>query len=500
MKQSVIIVGGGIGGLTAGALLIKAGYEVTILEASREWGGCAGKFQRGDFRFPVGATLGMGFEKGGIHERICRFLGIEIMTKRLDEVMIVHTPTRSISFQSDRQQHVQELQRLFPHVKEKIAAFYEDVRGIAKKIRALMEHLPILPPSTFREWRRLVQSLSPSSLALLPLFSQTLKDLLNKHGLLEEVDFVHFLDGQIIDSMQTTSDDCSLLLGCMAIDIYHEGAFYVEGGLYQLAEKLVSYSKEHGGTLYLGRKVTQIEQGSVWKVTDHRGRVYEAEHVVCNVPIQNLTQLFSAEEMKKMPPKIQHRQDTRQWGAFTLYLALKEDVIPDDMPLFQQVITSSEGEMTNGEHLFLSLSDKEDRNRAPTGYRTLTVSTHIPLDDWKNPATYDEQKKQLNEKMKRGIRTVIPRLEEGVIHEIPGAPRAWERFVQRSGVGGFPQTNEYALFQAISHRTKLDGLWLCGDTVFPGAGTIGVSVSGYHVYESISKRLDLLKRGMWRSK
>lgn len=35
MHKQVVVIGGGIGGLTAGALLAKHGYEVTVLEASR---------------------------------------------------------------------------------------------------------------------------------------------------------------------------------------------------------------------------------------------------------------------------------------------------------------------------------------------------------------------------------------------------------------------------------------------------------------------------------
>lgn len=58
------VIGGGVAGLTAAALAQQKGYDVIVLEASREWGGCAGKFQRGDYLFPVGATLGMGFERG----------------------------------------------------------------------------------------------------------------------------------------------------------------------------------------------------------------------------------------------------------------------------------------------------------------------------------------------------------------------------------------------------------------------------------------------------
>ncbi|MFP7735270.1 NAD(P)-binding protein [Priestia aryabhattai] len=78
MHKQVVVIGGGIGGLTAGALLPKHDYVVPVLEASREWGGCAGKFQRHFYTFPVGATLGMGFESGGIHERINAYLGLKL--------------------------------------------------------------------------------------------------------------------------------------------------------------------------------------------------------------------------------------------------------------------------------------------------------------------------------------------------------------------------------------------------------------------------------------
>lgn len=37
------IIGGGIAGLTTGALASKIGHDVTVYESSREWGGCAGK-------------------------------------------------------------------------------------------------------------------------------------------------------------------------------------------------------------------------------------------------------------------------------------------------------------------------------------------------------------------------------------------------------------------------------------------------------------------------
>ena len=53
-------------------------------------------------------------------------------------------------------------------------------------------------------------------------------------------------------------------------------------------------------------------------------------------------------------------------------------------------------------------------------------------------------------------------------------------------VGGFAQTLDAALFKSISHHSGLPGLYLTGDHIFPGGGTIGVAASGIHCARSIS--------------
>ena len=65
----IIVIGAGIGGLTAAALLARAGYRVLVLEGHIEPGGCASSFERkrpngARYVFDVGATLFAGLWAG----------------------------------------------------------------------------------------------------------------------------------------------------------------------------------------------------------------------------------------------------------------------------------------------------------------------------------------------------------------------------------------------------------------------------------------------------
>lgn len=486
----IIVIGGGIGGLTAAALLAKEGYPVTVLEASNEWGGCAGKFQRGDFLFPVGATLGMGFEKGGIHERIFHSLKIPFPFSRpLEEVMRIHFKNGSLSYKRNRTDYLAELKKLFPHKKESITAFFEEVWKIGNEVIKLIDPLPVLPPKTAGEWSRLVLAANPGTVRLLPYLNKTLDTLIVKHGLQEEKLFVHLIDAQLIDSMQVTSKDCSAIIGAYALSIYHEGAFYIEGGLFQAAAALLEAAKQYGAVLKKRtwiKKLRQTPEG--YTATDQKGQEWKAEQVIGNLPLQGFLNVLDEPLRKKCHPSYLKKAELPQWGTMTLYLAIDEHIVPEGIPLFMQVLQSETGEMAEGEHLFLSLSAPDDRIRAPIGCRTMTVSTHTALHNWETKEQYDAYKIKLTKKMMEGVKTIFPDIEKGLTHELQGAPKAWERFTRRpmGMVGGFPQTLQHSLFNSLSHRTGVKGLWLCGDSVFPGAGTIGVSVSGFHVFRSIT--------------
>ena len=76
MKQKVIIIGAGLGGLFTGAILSKEGFEVTLLEKNAVIGGGLQSFQRFGEDFDTGMHVIGGLQPSGNIWKICRYLGI----------------------------------------------------------------------------------------------------------------------------------------------------------------------------------------------------------------------------------------------------------------------------------------------------------------------------------------------------------------------------------------------------------------------------------------
>src|SRR5919206_4883113 len=70
MAYEVVVVGGGIGGLTVAALLAARGVNVCLLEKESRGGGCAVSFERFGYNFEAGASLYASWQPGEIHERV----------------------------------------------------------------------------------------------------------------------------------------------------------------------------------------------------------------------------------------------------------------------------------------------------------------------------------------------------------------------------------------------------------------------------------------------
>ncbi|TCI69884.1 FAD-dependent oxidoreductase [Exiguobacterium sp. SH0S7] len=483
------VIGGGIAGLTTAALASRSGHDVIVFESSREWGGCAGKFDRGDYRFPAGATLGMGFERGGLHQRVLDYLDEAVAVEKLDEVMHVHLSDRTVVYYQARQAFLNELSAKFPELQSDIRSFFQEVWTDFDRIRPLFERLPALPLRTLDDALTAFRGFRPNQVAALVKLYRPLHETLRRHRL-GGTPFEQFIDGILLDSLQTGAREASHLLATVALSIYHEGAFYVEGGLYTLAHALERSIRHSGGTTLLGRQIMRIERvADGWLLTDRRGRLEIVDVVVAAIPLEATHRLLSGADERRFAGQYRRQLKQSQWGTFSLYVTLPERVCLD-RPLFQQVYTD---DLPSG-HAFISMSAEDDVLRTSLPERTVTVSTHIDLsewDDWKDRATYEKLEAIWTERLISAVKRAFPDWTGESAVLLPGGPGAWVKYTRRphGAVGGYAQTPRQALFHAASYRTTLPNFFVCGDTVFPGAGTIGAMTSGLHVGRALGAKL-----------
>ena len=88
----------------------------------------------------------------------------------------------------------------------------------------------------------------------------------------------------------------------------------------------------------------------------------------------------------------------------------------------------------------------------------------------------------------------LPNLKQHIRLAMPGTPLTFERFTHRVNgmVGGFPQKSLWAGW--APHASRDRGVWLVGDSVFPGQSTAGVTLGALRVAREIERVVPLAQR------
>lgn len=490
----IIVIGAGVGGLTAAALLAQAGHEVTVLEAQTYPGGCAGTFVHKGYRFDAGATVAGGFQPNGPHYIVGKRLGIDWRVHTSDPAWQVHLPDRTITLTRDNADVIAS----FPSS----AFFWDEQSALADLGWSLSAQGLPFPPTDAAELVQLakvgIRNL-PRDLRMIPFAFMSAYQWLALRGLADDEAFVRFIDGQLLISAQTTSRGANALYSATALDLARQGVYHAEGGIGGIAEQLAESVETWGGTvLYRHRAVSiEVEGGRAVAVQiEHGIRGSKSARMPADFVIGNLTP-WSLDDLlgeDSLAP-LRRETETRRygWGAFCLHLGVKHNRLPPNFPDHHQVIADMRGALGETRSIFISLSPEWDNTRAPAGHRAVTVTTHTDVQAWwdmlkRDPAAYEARKAEYTDKILSNIDRAIPGFSSAVVLTMPGTPVTYQFYTGRhlGMVGGFPQTS---LFKARSPRTGIANIRLVGDSIFPGQSTAGVTLGAMRVVEDALRHL-----------
>ena len=477
-RLDVVVVGAGIAGLTAAALLAREGLTVELLEAHQQSGGCAGTFRRGPYTFDVGATQVAGLEPGGSHQRLLAHFGLPLpQATPLDPACVVdladgRPPVRIFR---DPARWKAEREQQFPGS----GRFWQLCATLHGANWAFASRDPVLPPRSLWDLGQLLPALRPANLASGLLAAASVADLLTLTGCGGDPRLRRFLDLQLRLYSQEPAEGTAALYGATVLAMGQAplGLWHLQGCMQVLSQQLEHALAAGGGHLLLRHRVSGLERsnepggGAGWRV---RGERFErqAADVVLALPVQSLPALLGEQLPAGYRQRLAQLPDPS--GALVFYGAVERALLPANCPAHLQLDWADPGT------LFVSVSH-EGYGRAPAGLATVIASLFTAAKPWfgLEASAYDQAKAEALAAMQRGLESLLGISSEQWRHAELATPRGFERWTGRpfGFVGGLGQhPSRFGPF-GLASRTPLPGLWLCGDSIHPGEGTAAVGLS-----------------------
>lgn len=481
------VIGAGYGGLSAAALLAKEKLNVLLLEAHSVVGGCASFYSRKGFLFDAGATTMSGVRKDQPLGKLFTQLGIEPNLKKLDPGMIINIDGKELKRFADLNKWKEETSAFFDSG-DKLNKFWDRVHQINDLSFELISNNYAIPPKSLGDFFKLIKFSNLKGLKLLPYLFEPVSDVVKKYGLDRIKNFESFLDEQLLITTQQNIKKAPFLTAALGL-AYPAETYYPYGGIYFPAKEIQRSFKEKGGEIKLKSKVTSVKlKNGVYEVENLKGEKYRSKGVIFNIPVWNISDLVSG-EIKEFYTKISPKTDG-MWGAFTLNFAVPNNLENDLPSAYYQIHTGETVPNCSSKSFFCTLSLIDDLKRAPAGYKTVSISLHTKAEDWLNLSKEEYSLKKLET-----VKYILNKFDKVFLqfygseklHLEAGTPRTFLDYTSRFNgyVGGIPHSVDLNLLKMPPNVTPFKNVYNCGDTFFPGQGTLSVSLAAQNIVHRI---------------
>ena len=478
-QYDIAIFGGGISGFSTALRLQKKGFKTIVFEAHGQLGGCAGFFTKKGFSFDVGATTLVDFAEGGVGGNFFRDIDLEIPKgEYLD--YIAWLPDRKVTLFRDydkwKKERLEKLGATENHIK--FWKLMDKITAVFWKASRENTKLPIQHP---KDLIHAVKTIGVRNLYLLRYLNFTMLDILKLYKLENEKPLIGLLSMLIEDTVHSSVEKAPFINAALGTTIRGAGLMRANGGMKNFWNHLSRYYLEIGGTVKKGHKITSFEKADkFWVITSQKG-VFRAAKVISSLPL-DLTWQISPNSIKIKLQQYLTQNEKYHGSAIVVFLGVPESEISSQKLTHHQILLDYDTVLGNGNNMFISISAKDDLLSAPTGFRSVMLSTHCEVSEWQNlsASEYQTQKQAMGQYLIDCARKVYPDLgKDPVIYEV-GTPLTYQKFTHRTNgsVGGFKQTLKNSNFSAVPQDIGIKDFWLAGDNTWPGLGTVAGLISG----------------------
>lgn len=492
MGYDVIVIGAGISGLTAAALLAKRGLKVGVVEKAYNPGGSCGTFKRDGVVFDQGSAMLYGFGEKGFNPHRFVFNALEepIDVISHDLLYCVNYKGDRIMFWPDVDRFAEELGRYFPSEKENLKRFYSD---LYRMYHDVMVEFPVFTTPDENDGKASLQGLlkhPASHLRFLGFMNKTTKSLLDRY--FTDPELFKFFDKLTSTYCYTSVEETPAILSAvMFVDNHVGGSFYPAGSTVFLPGTLEKVIEENGGRMLMEREVERIlfREGKPCGVELIGGECVAADDIVYSGTVWNLydkligVEYLTAERIKWA------RDQVPTYPSVVLYTYVDRGVISEDtLPI--EMLVGNPDKLDESEVTVYLLSI-DDRTVCPDDGHVVTA-IGPSLKDWEDAdeSDYLRMKEEERTRLIGVLERRFPGFSSAIRHSEVATPRTIERYTNKNGgsVAGPKQMLGQHMFHRLHTRSEWDSLFCCGESTVMGTGTPTVTISGLSAANAILKK------------
>jgi prolycopene isomerase len=486
-----IVIGAGMGGLSAATHMAAKGMHVLLLEQSYKVGGCTTSFERGDFKFEVALhemSVGGGrgkpllftlLEQAGIRDRVeliripelgrSIFPGFEFTTPNGPDAMVDAVSARWPKEAAGAREFRDLMSRVHDEISE-LRTLY-----LGNPVKAMLTKLALpLRQRTLFEYRAATLAEVLDDLFKDPEVKAVAAQFWNYYG-------------------PPPRDQWALIYLAAHYGYLLNGAWQVKGSSQALSDAYAARIVELGGTVKTDTRATRIllEDGRVAGVETAAGERFTAPYVVSNAdPYQTFYKLVGRENTPRaVARKLEGMRPSNSLVA--VYLGLDVPMSHFGMTDYEAFYNTSldaeamydaamSGRYDQGFLSITAYSNLGDPYYAPPGKSVLTLNSYSDLKLWPEPGpAYEAEKRRMMDALLGMAEKVLPGLRDHIEVEVGMTPRTIRSFtLNHNGVPyGWDFTPEQHARMEIP--TPIDGLYMAGAWTWPAHSVGMAQVSGY---------------------